>query len=91
MKRDKMVIINKHVELRVPGNPDPIELIAALYDCFKRKGTVNFKGTKVKFVHQINIAIEGFAVIELCSDDWENGFTLVLKKDKFFVKRKESK
>ncbi len=91
MKADKMVIINKHVELKVPGNPDPIELIATLYDCFKRKGTVTFKGTKVKFVNQINIAIEGFAIIELCSDDWHNGFTLVLKKDKFFIKRKRIK
>lgn len=86
-----MVIINKHVELKVSGQPDPIELIAALYDCFKRKGAVNFVGTKVKLVNQINISIEGYAIIELCSDDWHNGFTLVLKKDKFYIKRKREK
>lgn len=88
MREKKMVIINKHVELRVPGNPDPVELISTLFDCFKRKGTVTFKGTKVKYVNNINIAIEGFAIIELCSNDWNNGFTLVLKKDKFYIKRK---
>lgn len=87
----EMVIISKHVELKVPGNPNPVELINALYDCFKRKGTVNFKGTKVSYINHISIAIEGFAVIELCSDDWNNGFTLVLKKGKFFIKRKRLK
>ncbi|MFK8039195.1 MAG: hypothetical protein AB8B74_12955 [Crocinitomicaceae bacterium] len=91
MKENKMVIINKHVELKVPGNPDPIELIAALYDCFKRKGSVSFTGTRVKLVNQINIAIEGYAIIELCSDDWHYGFTLVLKNDKFYIKRKRKK
>ncbi len=91
MNKKKMVIINKHVELKVPGSPDPIELIAALYDCFKRKGAVSFVGTKVKLVNQIHISIEGFAVLELCSDDWHNGFTLVLKKNKFFIKRKRQK
>ncbi|MFK8043873.1 MAG: hypothetical protein AB8B72_00155 [Crocinitomicaceae bacterium] len=91
MSSNRMVIINKHVELKVPSNPDPVELISALYDCFKRKGSVVFKGTKIKYVNNISIAIEGYAIIELCSDDWNNGFTLVMKRDKFYIKRKRLK
>ena len=86
-----MVIKNKHVELKVPSKPDPVELVTALYDCFKLKGRVEFRGTKVKYVNNIIISIDGFASIELCSDDWETGFTLVMKKQKFFIKRKRLK
>jgi len=91
MSSKKIVIINKHVELKVPSSPNPVELISSLYDCFKRKGTVTFKGTKIKYVNNISISIEGYALIELCSEDWDNGFTLVMKKDKFYIKRKRLK
>lgn len=87
----KMVIINKHVELKVPAKPDPLELVNALYECFKLKGTVVFKGSKVSYVNNIIISVDGFASIELCSDDWGTGFTLVMKKQKFFIKRKRLK
>lgn len=87
----KMVILNKHVELKVPAKPDPIELVTALYDCFKLKGTIVFRGTKVKYLNNVIISIDGYASIELCSEDWNTGFTLVLKKQKFFVKRKRVK
>lgn len=86
-----MLIKNKHVELKVPAQPDPIKLVNALYDCFKLKGAVEFKGSKVKYINSIVISVEGFASIELCSDDWESGFTLVMKKQKFFIKRKRIK
>jgi len=86
-----MVILNKHVELKVPAKPDPIELVTALYDCFKLKGTIVFRGTKVKYLNNVIISIDGYASIELCSEDWNTGFTLVLKKQKFFVKRKRVK
>ncbi|MFD1553335.1 hypothetical protein [Putridiphycobacter roseus] len=86
-----MVIINKHVELKVPAQPDPLALVNALYECFKLKGTVVFKGSKVSYVNNIIISVDGYASIELCSDDWGNGFTLVMKKQKFFIKRKRLK
>ncbi len=91
MSDDKMVIKNKHVELKVPPTPDPVELVNALYDCFKLKGKLEIKGTKVRYVNSIVISIDGYATIELCSDDWETGFTLVMKKQKFFIKRKRLK
>ncbi len=86
-----MIIKNKHVELKVPPKIDPVDLVNGLYDCFKLKGSIVFKGSNVKYLNNIVINMEGYASIELCSDDWDSGFTLVLKKQKFFIKRKRLK